>query len=512
MIQFRSLPIMKPVTQCRWIARHISGALIVLILTALAPISLVAEQVDMARNALVRVSVTSQIPDYRTPWNPGSTQSGRGAGFVIDGQRVLTNAHVVANARFITLEKEGDPNSYTARVQHVAHDCDLAIVVPDDAKFFEGTRPLELGGIPPLQSSVSAYGYPIGGDRLSVTEGIVSRIDFQPYSHSGIDSHLTIQIDAAINPGNSGGPVLANGKVVGVAFQGFSGDVAQNVGYMIPTPVVRRFLKDIEDGRYDHYVDLSISTFALLNPAQRRALGLGDDLADRGVMVSQVTPKGSSDGHLRVGDVLLEIEGKPIAKDGMVNIEGELVDLAEIVERKHLGETIRFEVLREGRRMDVAFPLKTAEPFKMLANQYDIHPRYILFGGLLFQPLSRNLANAYNIKDLRISYHLNQFISEEFHVERPEIVLLTAVLSDPVNAYLDNFPPAIVDTINGQHIGSLEEAAAAFDKDVPFHVIKLLGSQRPLVLSAEAVREAQPRIAQRYKITQDRRLDETTQN
>ena len=119
-------------------------------------------------------------------------------------------------------------------------------------------KPLEFGGIPKLNTEVIAMGYPIGGDRISVTRGVVSRIDFRPYSHTGVDSHLTIQVDAAINPGNSGGPVLQDGKVVGVAFQGFSGRVAQNVGYMIPVPVIQRFLKDVEDGSYDHYVDLAV--------------------------------------------------------------------------------------------------------------------------------------------------------------------------------------------------------------------------------------------------------------
>ena len=81
---------------------------------------------------------------------------------------------------------------------------------------------------------------------MSVTTGIVSRVDFQLYTHSSIDQHLAIQISAQINPGNSGGPVMQNGKVVGVAFQGYSGDVAQGVAYMIPTPVINRFLRTSE--------------------------------------------------------------------------------------------------------------------------------------------------------------------------------------------------------------------------------------------------------------------------
>ena len=83
---------------------------------------------------------------------------------------------------------------------------------------------------------------------------------------------------------------MQNGKVVGVAFQGYSGDVAQGVAYMIPTPVINRFLKDISNGHYDKYVDLGITYSKLQNQAQRRFLGLKDD--DRGVLVSTVVSPG----------------------------------------------------------------------------------------------------------------------------------------------------------------------------------------------------------------------------
>src|SRR5450432_2012656 len=265
------------------------------------------------KKSVVRIRMTSQDPNYKIPWLPGSVGGGLGAGFVIDGSRVLTNAHVVSNTRFIDIEKEDDPKKYVAHVEFIGHDCDLAVLKIEDANFFKNTVPLHLGSIPEIESGVSVYGYPIGGERLSVTRGVVSRIDFLTYSHSMADAHLTIQIDAAINPGNSGGPVVQEGKVVGVAFQGYSGDVANNVGYMIPVPVIQRFLKDISDGHYDHYMDLSITTFPLQNPAQRKALGLNDD--DRGVMVSNVPSVGCSAGILKVGDVLLSIDGHPIASD-----------------------------------------------------------------------------------------------------------------------------------------------------------------------------------------------------
>src|SRR6187401_416940 len=238
------------------------------------------------QKSLVRITATEVEPDYRAPWNSGAIQRGVGAGFVIEGNRIMTNAHVVSNSRYLTVERDGDPNKYPATVLFVAHDCDLALLKVASPDFFKNMAPLTFGGIPELESVVSAYGYPLGGERMSVTTGIVSRIDFQLYTHSSIDQHLAIQISAQINPGNSGGPVMQNGKVVGVAFQGYSGDVAQGVAYMIPTPVINRFLKDIGDGHYDRYVDLGITYSKLQNPAQRHFLGLKDD--DRGVLVGTV--------------------------------------------------------------------------------------------------------------------------------------------------------------------------------------------------------------------------------
>src|SRR6266404_194036 len=315
------------------------------------------------QNSLVRITVTEAEPDYKAPWNAGAIQRGVGAGFVIDGSRIMTNAHVVSNSRYLTVERDGDPNKYRATVQFVAHDCDLALITVSTPGFFKNMTPLKFGGIPELESTVSAYGYPIGGERMSVTAGIVSRIDFQLYTHSSIDSHLAIQISAQINPGNSGGPVMQNGKVIGVAFQGYSGDVAQGVAYMVPTPVIRRFLKDIEDGHYDRYVDLGITYSKLQNPAQRHYLGLNDD--DRGVRVNTVIDGGPCGKLLQKGDVLLSIDGHPIASDAFVEYEGERVQMPEVVERKFKGDKVKLDLLRNQQLTSVEIALGSVWPYFM---------------------------------------------------------------------------------------------------------------------------------------------------
>src|SRR5438309_3279577 len=442
--------------------------------------------------SLLRITSTEVGPDYRAPWNTGAIGRGVGAGFVIDGPRIMTNAHVVSNTRYLTVERDGDPNKYPARVVFVAHDCDLALITVDSPEFFKYMVPLGFGGIPELASTVSAYGYPIGGERMSVTTGIVSRIDFQLYTHSSIDSHLAIQISAQINPGNSGGPVMQNAKVVGVAFQGYSGDVAQGVAYMVPTPVIRRFLKDIEDGHYDKYVDLGITYSKLQNPAQRKFLGLKED--GRGVLVTTVVAAGPCAKILREGDVLLTINDHPIASDASVELEGEHVEMPEVVERKFKGDMVKFDIWRDKQPASVKIVLSTVWPYFVQGHSYDVRPRFVVYGGLLFQPMSLDLIEAYQPTDLRIRHYFDYFVLEQIYLEHPDVIVLTNILPDPINTFLAPYRGGIVDEINGKKIRTLDELAKTFSEPTERFVVKMIGDGPPLVLDPKQAEAARERI------------------
>ncbi len=475
--------------------------------TLFLPLVSAHAQIADVRKSVVRITTTSQDPDYKVPWNPGNITRGVGAGFFIGGSRIITNAHVISNSRFVTVERENDPKKYPARVQFVGHDCDLAVLEVKDTDFYQGLRALQIGGIPKLESSVSVYGYPIGGERLSVTQGVVSRIDFQTYSHSAVDSHLACQIDAAINPGNSGGPVLQGGKVVGVAFQGYSGDVAQNVGYMIATPVVQHFLQDISDGHYDKYVDMAITPFHLQNADERRALGLPDD--DHGILVGSVVPGGSCDGVLQVGDVVLAMDDLPVASDGFIEIDGERVEMAEAVERKFKNDPLKMHILRDHQQLDVTARLKPAWPFLIQSNQYDARPRFVLFGGLLFQPLSRDFLEAYGIDDLRVRYFYDSYVERNIFLQHPEVIILSQILPDPLNTYVESFKNAIVNEVNGHSIKRLEDLAAAFAEPSDYYVIRCVGEGRPIVLERAKVEAARQRIKTVYSVSSEQNLTPT---
>ncbi|MCU0795450.1 MAG: trypsin-like peptidase domain-containing protein [Akkermansiaceae bacterium] len=456
--------------------------------------------------SVVRIEAAVQIPDYSTPWNSGRFSGGIGTGFIVGKNRILTNAHVVSNAKRLIVTTHGNPTKYPAKVEFIAHDCDLAMLSLEEFGDFEEFPVFDLGEVPELESQVRVIGYPIGGERLSVTRGIVSRIDFSSYSHSRADQHLVIQIDAAINPGNSGGPVLQDGKVIGVAFQGRRD--ADNTGYIIPTPVVRRFLKDIEDGAYDQYVDLAISTFPLFNPAMRRALKLPAD--GHGILVSSVVAGGSCDGVLKPGDILVSIDGSPIDSAGQILIDGAKVDLNEIVERKFAGDTVQLRFRSEGTWHDQDVVLKNLPQNRMYAIQYEKQPRYVVFAGLVFQPLDTNLFAARKFTDFHVRKLYQDYLPEAVFKEREDIVILTRIEDDPINSRIEGFTGMVVDKVNGTSIRNLRQLSEVLaQKPESDHwVIELLGASRPIVLPAAEVPAANERIKDTYGIDQLMNLED----
>jgi S1-C subfamily serine protease len=178
-------------------------------------------------DAVVRIYATSQRPNYTSPWQSDSPDHGTGSGVVIGPGQVLTGAHVVADGTFLQVQKVEDPDKMVARVAAINHDADLALLEVDDPRLMEGVEPEALGDMPRLRDRVSVVGFPVGGEEISITEGVVSRIEVQRYSHSE-RSLLAVTVDAAINEGNSGGPVYRDGKVVGIAFQTLRD--AENIG------------------------------------------------------------------------------------------------------------------------------------------------------------------------------------------------------------------------------------------------------------------------------------------
>src|SRR5205085_858446 len=158
----------------------------------------------------------------------------------------------------------------------------------------------------------------------------------------------------------------------------------------------------------------------------------------------------------------------------MVEFENERVLLSAVAERKFLGHTVKLSILRDKRQCECEVKFDRAWPYTLQASSYDTTPAYVLFGGLLFQPLSRNLLGAYQFASLRINCYYDLFITQELYKDHPELVILSAILPDPINTYLTEFREGIVDEINDTKIKTLKDVAAAFAVKTEFYVVRFL--------------------------------------
>jgi S1-C subfamily serine protease len=461
---------------------------------------------DGFERSIIRIVNFSQRGDWSTPWEISGVHTSSGSGFVIPGGLILTNAHVVSDSRLLLLYVHGDPTPHKARAVVLGHDCDLALVRPEEPGLLDGLPALELGGLPPLRSTVETYGYPAGGDQISSTRGVVSRVEINVYTHSGVDQHITVQTDAAINPGNSGGPVVQGGRVVGVAFQGASD--LENTGYAIPVEVVRHFLDDAKDARYDGYPDLAIQDSNLLNPAARRRAGLAD--GESGVRVDFISPGGSAEGMLEPGDVLLAVDGRPIANDGSILEAGLRFDFGLLVDRHQIGETVSVRVLRKGERRTIDIPLKAHPDVALHTNAYDRLPRYFIYAGLVFVPLENEMLKTYGREwiaaaDRRLIYeHLYRPLIDPPPAGYEPVVLLRR-LDHPVNIDIAWYRNQLVTAVNGRAIRGLADLIEAIESSTDRWLVLTLGEPgRFIVLDRAAAAEAGPEILRQYGVQKDR--------
>ncbi len=463
------------------------------------------------KKAVVKIYTVYNRFNYHEPWQTIGQCLYQGSGCVISGERILTNAHVVSDRTFIQVRRAGEARRYTARVEAVAHECDLALLKVDDPAFFKGVTPLEIGDLPMIRDKVAVYGYPDGGDTLSITEGVVSRVEHQEYMHSHANL-MACQIDAPINSGNSGGPVIRGDKLAGIAFQGLNGPSYENIGYMVPSPVIRHFLRDVADGRPDSIPELGIAMQRMENPDLRRRFRMAENMT--GVLVNRIFPDSPADGILVQDDIILAVGGSGVENDGTIAFRpGERTYLGYAWQQKQIGDDIGIKILRDGNVRTVTVRLSKAAGFERLVpgKFYDRPATYYVIGGLVFEPLTLNYLEEYGTardwavtapKDLLFYY-----LHGEPTVERRQVVLLAKVLADEANVGYHEYANGIIERVNGRHVGTLRDLMDAFEKNAgPFHVIEDMHGNR-LVLDRKKVETRGPEILKRYRVPFDRSED-----
>lgn len=474
-----------------------------LLLSLLPPASGAADRAE-PRDAVVKVFATRLLKQNGAPWRPGYPSAVSGSGFVIEGDRILTNAHVIRDATFVQVRRHGDAERVTARVQFVSHEADLALLTVEQPDFFQSITPLEIGGLPSLREEVVVVGFPLGGDTLSVTRGVVSRIEHQTYAHSHV-SLLAGQIDSAVNAGNSGGPVLGKGRVVGVAMQGNT--AADNIAYMVPGPVVERFLADVNDGRYDGVPASGLRWQRLEAEDLRRLYGL--PASGGGVLVLETIIGSAASRVVRTGDVLMSIDGHTIGPDGTVEFrDNERTSFELLLQQHQVGDRVSLELFRESASLEVQLVLDQ----NLGSNQLVPGPAaaarsYYIFGGMAFCPLTANYLKAWREWRANAPRHLVSQLGRFPAFEGEQKVVLCGRMPADVNAGYQGLEESLIVEADGQKVRHLQHLVEIIEGREEGLLLLETHAGKQIAMDRERARRQGPLIRALYDLPGDRSDD-----
>jgi len=461
----------------------------------------VAAQSNNPINAVVKLEVSTAKSDILCPWD-NRTDGSTGSGVVIGNGRILTCAHCVVDASYIRIRKQNEDTLYHATVLFTDDDADLALVKVEDPAFMADITPLEIGETPHVQDDVLAVGYPIGGDDISYTRGIVSRIEDIRYSH-GWTHLLGVQVDAAINPGNSGGPVLdmKSWKVAGIAFQGKDKKQSESLGYIIPPDIIRHFLVDIQDGRVDGFPDILFAWDQMESPSKRRYYKMGP--GQTGVVVDHVDSALGNDS-LRTDDVILEIDGHKVSNNGRIRLEGGVArSLFYPIYTRQVGRKIPVKVWRDGAVVET-FIMAAKQNRRTRGWMYNKRPDYFVYGGLVFTTVSYDY-----IVRAKAKFHDDIGKSKEFPDDEPVVIAFTFA-DKGIEGYL-GLRESLVRSVNGVKVRNLRHLAELVDKCTDGFVRLTLDRgdewDVKLVVDAKEMRETTARVMKRNLIPADRSED-----
>ena len=443
--------------------------------------------------SLVEIEVTKKTYDYITPWVTRSQQT-RKNGILVGPQQILTTADGLSGQYLSRIKKGGVSHPYTATLKWVDYYANVAIFDVADPEFWQDMQPVDLAEAVPQSGDLQIYRWRSGRIEERAAEII------QLYSGTSKMSylqHLKLAVSSDIDAAGWSEVVFDGDQLIGL-----TASAVKDTLTILPAPFIAGVIerRTLEDDPGLGYFDFKY--MPAKNPALLQSKGL--DQRDVGVVVTEVGGKRLSRNTLKVGDILLAIDGFEIDSEGKyVDPHYGRLSMNGLATRAHpAGAGIPIRLWRDGAEQTVDYVLPRADFDKSLIpeERYDAPPQYLIAGGLVFQPLNGPLMKALGPnKPILLDYYNSRPPLDN----RQGLVLLSGVLPDDYNRGYENLHYVLIDQINGQTIHSLKDIEAALEKPVDgFHRIDFMHDEavQHIVLDAEAMPLATVRILTHYNI------------
>jgi len=454
--------------------------------------------------SIVRVNVTRQGYSFSRPWQQKSPSTGTAIGVIVKGPRVLVTSQIVANHRYIELEKADTREKSTARVEAVDYEANLALLQPTDHRFLEDMHPLELETGAVLGDYLSVWQVQRNGD-VAASQGPITSIELAQYPYG--NAFLTYRLNSSLQYrfNNLTLPVIKDGKLAGLLMRYNSKEQTVDV---IAAPVIGHFIKDASTGEYRGFPLAGFSIVPAEDPQLRRYLGITSITG--GVYVQRVTRDSAAErGGLREGDIIMEIAGFSIDSRG--NYDHPLygkISIAHLTRCNfHVGDRVPFKVFRAGKILTLNIVPDHRPPGSYLVPPYliDTAPRYYILGGLILQELSLPYLREFGSRwSLRAPMNLVYYAKNQNSIDvgdREKIVILSHVMPTSYTIGYEGLSNLVVTRINHKTIRRLEDAVSALETPVNgFHKIEFEHGPKVIYLDPLEIPKIENQIRKRYNL------------
>lgn len=426
---------------------------------------------------LLSVHTTYQEYDPIRPWEKGTPQVASAMGVYLGDNRLLTAAGGMSRATFVEISLPDMSRTVPAKVLKVDDDLGLALLSvlhESDKDIFENLPALDIGE--PIRIGGKVRLHALVQGEIPVSTELVAESAF--LTGTGIPALTTRSQSPLPHDMSVGLPALRDGHLTGMVVSYNGENQAVN---LINAEMLQRFLEQSPENTGVPVVGLSFAS--LDDPAFCRYLKL--DPGQGGLYISKVAPLGAgAAAGIRKGDVLTGIEGMPLDKRGKIHhpIYGTLN--ADMRSLKPLGESVVLDISRDGTEMHIPVQLNrdAIEKGPFCYERGSAEPRYAMWGGMLFLPLTGNYLNALKEKasNLPLSFLRAKEQTEEIiKAGRQDVVALTLVIPTPATLGYESLGFCIVEAVNGTPITSFAQFVELLDTDTPDGITELSISHAP---------------------------------
>ena len=455
--------------------------------------------------SVVSIEVTRKRYEPFQPWAQRD-ETFKKHGVVLAPGQILTTADYVNDLVLARLQKGGRGTWYPGQLAWIDYQANLALLTVANTNFWTGLQPAALADPVPTEGGVQICRWRNGN--LETRKGEIARLVVRR-AKLGFVEHLMMEVDSDINSAGWSEAVVAEGKLVGLT----SSQEANNCT-VLPAPFLRWIARGASASprRFLGFFDFIWQKGE--NPATLAYLKLPGE--PRGVVLLDQANGADKSGALRPKDILLSVDGFPIDIDGNYADPdyGNLVLENLFTRGKYAGDTLRAKVWRDGKEetVDYVIPKATYDAELVPQSVYDRPPEYLIFGGLIFQPLTEYYLRGWGGEwRRRAPFRLTYFEQEKPTAERPARVVLSLVLPDPFNLGYQDYRFQTVDKVNGRIVSRISDLAAALKQPREgYHVFEFGPGEsiRKLVLDAAEAEAATQRVVERYGAPAAQVIDE----